>query len=117
VHLVCPHHLTVALGHAHLAYLPRGRVVGFGALTRLARALTARLVLQEDATRELAEALVAGIDAGAAAAMIEAAHPCHSVAHAGAHDAQAVTFATAGDERSARRLEQALRDTSRRSRR
>src|SRR5512141_241924 len=43
VHLVCPHHLTVAFGQAHVAYVPGGRIVGFGALARLVAAATSRL--------------------------------------------------------------------------
>ena len=56
-HSVCPHHLLPSRGVAHVAYLPGGRVVGFGQLARLVDCLAHRLVLQEDLARTVAEAL------------------------------------------------------------
>lgn len=97
VHMVCPHHLTVSFGHAHVAYVPGGHIVGFGTLARLVEAATARLVLQERATRDIARALVEHLGARAAAVAIQAIHPCHNVLHARSHDAQALTWASEGD--------------------
>ena len=58
-HSVCPHHLLPSRGLAHVAYLPGGKVVGFGQIVRLVDALAHRLVLQEDLARAIADALVA----------------------------------------------------------
>lgn len=96
VHLVCPHHLTVAFGKAHLAYLPGGRIAGLGALSTAARLCTSRFILQEQATQDLAAALVEHLDAVAAVALIEATHPCHNVPHGRSHEARAVTWGHAG---------------------
>jgi GTP cyclohydrolase IA len=109
VHLVCPHHLTVALGHASLAYVPKGRIAGFGSVTRLVEIMSARLALQEDVTRDIAQALVRELGARAAVVSLEAAHPCQAVAHPRAHDARAVTMAHAGDSNTSERLERLLR--------
>lgn len=109
VHLVCPHHLTVAFGQAHVAYVPGGRIVGFGALARLVAAATSRLTLQEQATELVAATLVGHLGARAAVAVIDAVHPCHNVLHARSHRAHAVTWAATGEPAAARRLERDLR--------
>ena len=109
VHLVCPHHLTVAFGQAHVAYIPNGRVVGFGALARLVAAATARLSLQEDATDCIAATLVEHLGAAAAVAVIVAVHPCHNVIHPRSHQARAATWAVHGDPVVARTLKADLR--------
>lgn len=108
MHLVCPHHLTVAFGEAHVAYAPAGRLVGFGTLTRLVRACTARFVLQEDAGQLVADALVTHLRARAAAVMLSATHPCHNVSMPRAHKARATTWAHAGKARDVRALKTLL---------
>ena len=55
---MCPHHLLPATGVLHLGYLPGERIVGFGALERLAHALSRRLILQEALCEQVADALV-----------------------------------------------------------
>lgn len=75
-HTVCPHHLTPAFGVVHIAYESGGQVVGFGALQRLVDTLAHRLVLQEQLTRQLAEALMQHLDARGAAVQVEARHLC-----------------------------------------
>jgi GTP cyclohydrolase I len=78
-HSVCPHHLLPSRGVAHVAYLPGGRVVGFGALARLVDCLAHRLVLQEDLARTVAEALVEHLGARGAACVIDAEQLCMTV--------------------------------------
>lgn len=109
VHMVCPHHLTVAFGRAHVAYVPGTQVLGFGTISELAARMTSRLVLQERATQDIAEALVRYAGAQAAVAALQATHPCHNVGHPRSHDAQAVTWAFVGDVKH----QEALRETVR----
>lgn len=78
-HSVCPHHLLPSRGLAHVAYLPGGRVVGFGQLARLVDALGHRLVLEEDLARHVVEALMAHLGARGAACVLEAEQMCLSV--------------------------------------
>lgn len=75
-HSVCPHHLLPYSGEAHVAYAPAGRIVGFGGIERLVAALSRRLILQEDLTRSIAEALAEHLAAAGAACAIEATHGC-----------------------------------------
>jgi GTP cyclohydrolase I len=78
-HSVCPHHLLPSRGVAHVAYLPGGRLVGFGQLVQLVDALAHRLVLQEDLAEQVAEALVEHLGARGAGCVLEAEHLCLTV--------------------------------------
>jgi GTP cyclohydrolase I len=78
-HSICPHHLLPSRGLAHVAYVPGGRVVGFGQLARLVDALAHRLVLEEDLARQIAQALVDHAGARGAACVLEAEQMCLSV--------------------------------------
>jgi GTP cyclohydrolase I len=78
-HSVCPHHLLPSRGVAHVAYVPGGKVVGFGQLVRLVDALAHRLVLEEDLARDVAEALVRHLGARGAACVLEAEQLCMTV--------------------------------------
>jgi GTP cyclohydrolase IA len=78
-HSVCPHHLLPSRGLAHVAYLPGGKVVGFGQIVRLVDALAHRLVLQEDLARAIADALVRHLGARGAACLLEAEQLCMTV--------------------------------------
>jgi GTP cyclohydrolase I len=107
-HSVCPHHLLPSRGLAHVAYLPGGRVVGFGQLARLVDALAHRLVLEEDLARQVAEALMVHAGARGAACILEAEQMCLSVRgerrpRARAH-VQYFAGAMAGDGPLARRF-------------
>ena len=97
VHLVCPHHLTVAFGSASLAYLPGGKIAGLGGLATMVEHSCARLVLQEDAAKQAAQAVVAGLGAKAAVVCIDARHPCHGVLVPRSHEARLTTWGSAGD--------------------
>ena len=109
VHLVCPHHLTIAFGKAHICYEPGEHVVGFGALTKLLEHCTQRLNLQEDATAMAANILQEKLQARAVCVVIDARHPCHNILHTRGHDARAITWSHAGDPEAAQRLEEKLR--------
>ncbi|HSN92649.1 MAG TPA: GTP cyclohydrolase I [Anaeromyxobacteraceae bacterium] len=78
-HSVCPHHLLPSRGVAHVAYLPGGRVVGFGQIVRLVDALAHRLVLEEDLAAQVAESLVRHAGARGAACLLEAEQLCVTV--------------------------------------
>jgi GTP cyclohydrolase I len=78
-HSVCPHHLLPSRGVAHVAYVPGGKVVGFGQIVRLVDALAHRLVLQEDLAHAIADALVAHLGARGAACLLDAEQLCMTV--------------------------------------
>jgi GTP cyclohydrolase I len=75
-HSMCPHHLVPYRGVAHVAYLPHGKLVGFGQLSDLVDCFTRRLTLQERATHQIAEALWRGVGALGAGCVLEAEQLC-----------------------------------------
>jgi GTP cyclohydrolase I len=116
-HSVCPHHLLPSRGVAHVAYVPGGRVVGFGQIVRLVDALAHRLVLQEDLARQIADALVEHVGARGAACHLEAEQLCMTVrgvrrAGSRAH-VDAYAGALARDGAARRRFEALVREWGR----
>jgi GTP cyclohydrolase I len=105
-HLVCPHHLTLAKGHASVFYLPSDRVIGLGAIGSLVDAFTHRLVLQEDAGEQIAKAIVAHLRARGAACVLTFRHGClehHGVKRQGTRVrtvSMAGSFAARGPDRA-----------------
>lgn len=76
VHGVCPHHLVPFRGIAHVAYIPGGRLHGFGRIARLVDSISHRFTYQEWMTRDIAEALVTHGKAQGAACVVEAEQLC-----------------------------------------
>jgi GTP cyclohydrolase IA len=75
-HAMCPHHLLPYRGVAHVAYLPAGKLVGFGRLAELVDCFTKRLTLQERATHQIADALCRNLGARGAGCVLEAEQLC-----------------------------------------
>lgn len=96
VHGICPHHLVPFRGHAHVAYLPGGRLHGFGRIARLVDTIGHRLTYQEWMTRDVADALVTHGKARGAACVIEAEQLCLLLGENRRGDERVVTTAYAG---------------------
>ena len=109
VHMVCPHHLTVAFGEAHLAYLPGDHIVGFGTLSKVVEAACAKIVLQEDATKEITNALLEHLSVKAAVCVIQAVHPCHRILHPKSQKSEAITWASSGQQTASKELRSLLK--------
>jgi GTP cyclohydrolase I len=97
---VCPHHLLPASGVIHVGYLPRGRIVGLGALAQLAHAFARRLILQETLCEEIAAALVRELGARGAGCIAQLTPTSLTARGQRATHASVVTSATAGELRS-----------------
>lgn len=95
----CPHHLLPYRGIAHIAYVPAGRVVGFGRLSALLDTFAHRLVLQEELARQVADALVQELGARGAACAIRAQQSCFQLR--GEEQHQATTYSEAFSGRMA----------------
>ena len=76
VHGVCPHHLLPFRGVAHVAYLPDGRLHGFGRIARMIDAIGHRYTYQEWMTNDVANALMSHGQARGAACLIETEQLC-----------------------------------------
>lgn len=75
-HSHCEHHLAPIIGKAHVAYLPRDRVVGISKLARVVQAYAKRLQVQERLTAEIADCIQKILDPHGVAVVIEATHAC-----------------------------------------
>ncbi|WP_347558495.1 GTP cyclohydrolase I FolE [Robbsia sp. KACC 23696] len=74
----CEHHMVPIIGKAHVAYLPKQRVVGLSKLARLVDAYAKRLQIQEKMTVQIADTLNATLEPKGVAVILEAAHQCMS---------------------------------------
>ncbi|WP_374449732.1 GTP cyclohydrolase I FolE [Stella sp.] len=72
----CEHHLVPIIGRAHVAYLPRHRVVGISKLARVVDAFARRLQIQEKLTAQIAQAIDEVLQPDGVAVVIEAQHQC-----------------------------------------
>jgi len=73
---MCEHHLLPFFGKAHVAYLPKGKVVGLSKIPRLVDTFARRLQVQERLTVEIAEAIEKWVQPRGVAVVIEAMHLC-----------------------------------------
>jgi len=72
----CEHHMLPVVGRAHVAYLPRDRVVGISKLARVVHGFARRLQIQEKLTAEIAQAIQDILDPLGVGVVIEAEHSC-----------------------------------------
>lgn len=72
----CEHHMAPIIGRAHVAYLPRNRVVGISKLARVVDAYARRLQIQEKMTAQIANTLEEVLQPLGVAVVIEATHQC-----------------------------------------
>ena len=75
-HSMCEHHLLPFTGHAHVAYLPDGKVLGLSKIARLVDAFALRPQIQERLTDQVADALMDGLQPLGAVCVVEATHNC-----------------------------------------
>lgn len=73
---LCEHHMLPFFGHAHVGYLPRGRVVGLSKIARVVDVFARRLQVQERLTKQVADSLMEALAPFGVAVVIEASHTC-----------------------------------------
>ena len=72
----CEHHLAPIIGVAHVAYMPRRRVVGISKLARIVEVYARRLQIQEKMTAQIANTIDEVLQPHGVAVVIDAAHQC-----------------------------------------
>ena len=72
----CEHHMAPIIGKAHIAYLPKDRVVGISKLARVLHGFARRLQVQERLTAEVADCIWTHLRPQGVAVVIEATHAC-----------------------------------------
>ena len=72
----CEHHMAPIIGVAHVAYIPKDRVVGLSKLARVVEVFSKRLQTQERLTMQIANVLMESLDARGVAVSIDSTHQC-----------------------------------------
>jgi GTP cyclohydrolase I len=73
---LCEHHVLPFIGRAHVAYLPRGKVIGLSKIARIVDMFARRLQIQENLTIQIADAISEVVQPAGVAVTIEAEHLC-----------------------------------------
>ena len=95
-HSLCEHHLLPFIGKAHVAYLPRGKVVGLSKLARVVEDFARRPQVQERLTSQIADLIMERLDAKGVGVVIEAEHTCMTIRGVRKPGAKMVTSAMRG---------------------
>lgn len=93
---LCEHHLLPFIGRVHVAYLPKGRVLGLSKIPRLVDMFAHRLQVQERMTRQIAEFLDELLHPAGVAVVVEALHLCATMRGVKKHGARMTTSAMLG---------------------
>jgi len=93
---LCEHHLLPFIGHAHVGYLPRGRVVGLSKIPRIVDMFAKRLQIQERLTVQVAEFLMERLEPKGVACVVEATHLCTMMRGVKKQEATMVTSSMTG---------------------
>jgi GTP cyclohydrolase I len=97
---LCEHHLLPFFGRAHVAYLPRGHIVGLSKLARLVDVFARRLQVQERLTTQIATAIQDALDPLGVGVLIEAQHLCMMMRGVSKQNSSTVTSCMLGRFRS-----------------
>lgn len=73
---LCEHHLLPFIGKCHVAYLPRGKVLGLSKVARIVDMFARRLQIQERLTKQIGDAIQQAVNPKGVAVVIEAKHLC-----------------------------------------
>lgn len=93
---MCEHHLLPFFGKAHIAYIPKDKVVGLSKLARTVEVFAKRLQLQEQMTNEIADAIEECLDAKGVIVLIEAEHTCMTMRGVKKPGSKTITYAVRG---------------------
>ena len=94
---LCEHHLLPFFGRVHVAYVPRGKVVGLSKIPRLVGMLARRLQVQERLTTQIAETLEAVLEPRGVAVVVESIHLCMMMRGVEQQSAFAITSSLRGE--------------------
>ncbi len=93
---LCEHHMLPFFGKVHVAYIPKGKVIGLSKIPRLVEIFARRLQVQERLTRQIADAIQDAIDPQGVGVVIEARHLCMMMRGVEKQHSSTVTSAMVG---------------------
>ena len=73
---LCEHHMLPFFGKVHVAYIPKGKVIGLSKMPRIVDVFARRLQVQERMTRQIADTIQEAIAPQGVGVVIEAQHLC-----------------------------------------
>jgi GTP cyclohydrolase I len=94
---LCEHHLLPFFGKVHIAYIPKGKIVGLSKLPRIVEVFARRLQVQERMTQQIADTLFTALKPAGVAVVIEARHLCMMMRGVEKQNSVATTSAMLGE--------------------
>lgn len=96
---LCEHHMLPFMGRAHVAYIPKGQVIGLSKIPRIVDMYARRLQVQERMTRQIADFIHDLLNPQGVAVVVEGLHLCAMMRGVRKHDARMTTSAMLGSFR------------------
>lgn len=93
---LCEHHMLPFIGRAHVAYIPKGRVIGLSKIPRVVDMFARRLQVQERMTRQIGDFINELLHPRGVAVVVEALHLCSMIRGVKKHDSRMTTSTMLG---------------------
>lgn len=97
---LCEHHMLPFMGRTHVAYIPKGQVIGLSKIPRIVDMFARRLQVQEQMTRQIADFLMDLLKPQGVAVVVEGLHLCAMMRGVKKHDARMTTSTMLGTFRT-----------------
>lgn len=94
---LCEHHMLPFFGKAHVAYIPKGKIVGLSKIPRIVDVFSRRLQVQERLTLEIRDAIQNVLEPAGVAIVIEATHMCMAMRGVQKQNSSTTTSAFTGE--------------------